>query len=828
MPALLPGYEYDIFISYRQKDNKYDGWVTEFVSNLKKELEATFKEDISIYFDSNPHDGLQETHDVDDSLREKLKCLIFIPVISQTYCDPKSFAWKNEFLAFRDLAVSDPFGLKVKLGNGNVASRILPVRIHDLTASDQRLIEQEIGPLRGIEFIFRAMGVNRPLSPTDNPEKNLNQTFYRDQTNKVANTAREIITSLLTHGSENEAKPVEPGPDRTQKLKSFLKKLARREETSGNSRKVARALVAGLLILAAAWGWWKALVPGRVDIQPVYSFIPTDEPNPAFPDEQPNFAISPDGRSIVYVQSQGIYVQHLGDFTSRLLKGTDRSTDFFSSASNPSFSANGQSIVFSHNSAIKRYDLRTGIITDVVATVASSMFWGANNTIYFDYGLGSRGIWGVPDSGGNPERVTQVIDSLGEVAHRWPQYHPGSRTLVFTAVGPSGGSEDSRVVGQRLGTRNHVTLVDKAIFGRLLSNGKLLYATNDGNVFVVPFDQEELKTTGAPTTVLSDVQTATWGGAAFLSVSETGNLVYIPRNQRPNYSLIIKDEAGDTDGNTKFIDSLLSKQAGHAWKYFMVSPNGLSALVNSVSYGQYDIWQMDVTTGNAERLTFEIAEDETPVWSPKGTYFAYSSANTGSSRRIYIRSASGGSDPLRVTNWPRHIHITSWSPDSMYLAAYEFGIPSFDVWAISVSGKDSIAVANSKWDESEPVFSPDGNWLAYQSNESGENEVYVKSFPDLQVKKQISIGGGKLPRWGSGQKSIYFFQGNKLVRQELDTRNGLSKGKISILFEVPVLTYTVSPDGKKFYIQDLNRTKDHPPLRLITNWFEDIAQKSDR
>jgi hypothetical protein len=100
MESLIPGFEYDIFISYRQKDNKYDGWVTEFVSNLKKELEATFKDDISVYFDINPHHGLLETHDVNASLREKLKCLVFIPIISRTYCDPKSFAWEHEFKPF--------------------------------------------------------------------------------------------------------------------------------------------------------------------------------------------------------------------------------------------------------------------------------------------------------------------------------------------------------------------------------------------------------------------------------------------------------------------------------------------------------------------------------------------------------------------------------------------------------------------------------------------------------------------------------------------------------------------------------------------------------
>lgn len=101
MSAILPGYTYDIFISYRQKDNKYDGWVTEFVDHLKRELEATFKEDISVYFDENPHDGLLETHIVDKSLKDKLKCRIFIPIISRTYCDPNSFAWQILIIATR-------------------------------------------------------------------------------------------------------------------------------------------------------------------------------------------------------------------------------------------------------------------------------------------------------------------------------------------------------------------------------------------------------------------------------------------------------------------------------------------------------------------------------------------------------------------------------------------------------------------------------------------------------------------------------------------------------------------------------------------------------
>jgi TolB-like protein/lipoprotein NlpI len=206
MASLIEGYEYDIFVSYRQKDNKYDGWVTEFVNNLQKELEATFKEEISVYFDIDPHDGLLETHDVNASLKDKLKCLVFIPIISRTYCDPKSFAWEHEFKAFIDLASRDQFGLKIKLPGGNVANRVLPVQIHELDTDDRKLVESELGGfLRGIEFIYKEPGVNRPLMSNENhPDNNLNKTFYRNQINKVANAINEIITGLKNPDREGK------------------------------------------------------------------------------------------------------------------------------------------------------------------------------------------------------------------------------------------------------------------------------------------------------------------------------------------------------------------------------------------------------------------------------------------------------------------------------------------------------------------------------------------------------------------------------------------------------------------------------------------------
>jgi TolB-like protein/Flp pilus assembly protein TadD len=205
MPSVVSGYEYDIFISYRHKDNKGEHWVSEFVTALRTELESTFKEDISIYFDENPHDGLLETHDVAKSLQGKLKCLVFIPIISQTYCDPKSYAWQHEFCAFNKMVTEgdDTFGRDIRLKNGNVASRILPVKIHDLDPDDKQLIESELGSvLRGVEFIYKSAGVNRPLRLQDDKSENQNHTSYRDQINKVANAIKDIIS-----GIQNKANP---------------------------------------------------------------------------------------------------------------------------------------------------------------------------------------------------------------------------------------------------------------------------------------------------------------------------------------------------------------------------------------------------------------------------------------------------------------------------------------------------------------------------------------------------------------------------------------------------------------------------------------------
>jgi TolB-like protein len=207
MASLLPDFEYDIFVSYRHNDN-LDGWVTEFVQSLEKELRVTVKESLTVYFDKNPAVGLSDVHIVDKSLEGKLKSIIFIPILSQTYCDPKSFAWQHEFCAFNRKAKTDAYGIDVRLGNGNVSSRILPVRIHDLDQRDKSIIEGEIGGvLRSIEFIYKEPSVNRALRADDKKDDNLLKTSYRNQVNKVANAVKEILNGLIPSEQQLAEKP---------------------------------------------------------------------------------------------------------------------------------------------------------------------------------------------------------------------------------------------------------------------------------------------------------------------------------------------------------------------------------------------------------------------------------------------------------------------------------------------------------------------------------------------------------------------------------------------------------------------------------------------
>ena len=209
LSSLIPGLDCDIQISYRLNDNKYDGWVTEFVERLRQELGATLKDKLSIYFDPEDHNENNKSA----GSGTQTKSLIFIPIVSQTYCDTGSGIWQHEFSAFQQQTLRDELGPSMKLSNGSQQSRVIPVRIHDIDNDDVKLLESALGgAMRSIDFIYREEGVNRPLRPLDD-EKNTQvlKPLYRNQINKLANAIKEMVVGLKARNHIAAAAP-EPEP----------------------------------------------------------------------------------------------------------------------------------------------------------------------------------------------------------------------------------------------------------------------------------------------------------------------------------------------------------------------------------------------------------------------------------------------------------------------------------------------------------------------------------------------------------------------------------------------------------------------------------------
>jgi hypothetical protein len=241
-------------------------------------------------------------------------------------------------------------------------------------------------------------------------------------------------------------------------------------------------------------------------------------------------------------------------------------------------------------------------------------------------------------AGGVAEPVTQVADSAEEQVHAWPQLLPGGRELLYTVLGPSGGALDARIVVETIGSGIHRTLVEQGTFGRYLPTGTLLYVSNEGSVFASLFDRRKGGLTGTPQQVLADVHVASWGGAALLAVGEDGTLAFEPGSNAPPRVVRAVDRSG------RDVEAIVP--AGYL-DGVRLSPDGRHIAATVRAPSRNDIWLFG-PEGEPERLTFDDAEDEYPVWSPDGAAIAYTSSLASQARRLHIKAVAAGTRPRRI------------------------------------------------------------------------------------------------------------------------------------------------------------------------------------
>ena len=533
--------------------------------------------------------------------------------------------------------------------------------------------------------------------------------------------------------------------------------------------------------------------------------------------QEPDLAISPDGHTLVYRTGGRLYMRPLDALGAQPVPGTEE-------AHMPFFSPDGAWLGFVRGPAIMKVPIAGGPsvkITDAV--VSGGATWTRDGRVIFAGALGNAGLWSVSAAGGAPQQITTVSDSASETNHMWPDLLPDGAVL-YTALGPSGHAEDARLVVQDLPRGARTVVAQGMTYGHYVAPGYLLYADVAGTLLLQPFDWRARRTTGPARAVLAGVRLSTWGGGVPYALSQNGTLAYITGTELESYVLLELDLSGKE--RRRFGPP---RTFGH----LAISPDGRTLAMTIHTATNSDIWTMDIASARFDRFTFEISEDESPIFSPDGRLIAYSSAWVGQQRHVFVKALAGAEQTRLVFTGQRHLHLTSWSPDGRWIAFAEYSPRSTDIWLLDLQKTDStrlVPVATSGASEEQAVFSPDGRWLAYSSDETGRREVYVVSLPGLGRKQQVSREGGVLPRWSADGGELFFFdrylgeRGRMMVSRRAST--GVAWNQAVPLFEIAqAQDFAVAHNGRSIYFVAPNPDTEAHEVLVAVNWLQQFLPR---
>jgi len=405
----------------------------------------------------------------------------------------------------------------------------------------------------------------------------------------------------------------------------------------------------------------------------------------------------------------------------------------------------------------------------------------------------------------------------------------GGRVILYTANVATGNYEQASLVMLPLEGGAPKTVHRGGYYGRYLPTGHLVYVSQ-GNLFAEPFDQERLEVTGPAALVVPEVESGPVSGGAQFAFSNDGSLAYIPHAADTASPSVYWIESG---GKTS---PLRAVPANYGAPRF--SPDG-ERLAISIQDQQRDIWVYEWRRGILSRLTTHPALDADPVWTPDGKRIAFRSTRDGIDN-IYWQRSDGSDVVQRLTDskagqWPM-----SWHPSGRLLAYREIGRDTRqDIWVLPLEGDDvsgwkpgkPTVLLGGPANESDAVFSPDGRWLAFQSDESGHNEVYVRSFPTAGPRTQVSVAGGLAPRWSSRNAKLFYRTEDGRIMTATYTVAGDSfrADPPSIWSDGPVSAFDVHPDGQRVAVLKgtSSQSAQSGKVVLIVNFFEELRRISD-
>ncbi len=529
-------------------------------------------------------------------------------------------------------------------------------------------------------------------------------------------------------------------------------------------------------------------------------------------------ALSPDGSQLAYVATDGVesllFVRSINEFDAVALMGTD-------GARNPFFSPDGEWIGFFAEGELRKVPSGGGAVLRICDAPLDNLgsAWRQDGTIVFaSYG---SGLWRVVADGGDPIALTRVDPASGEIQHRWPQFLPGDRVLM--TVGTIRGSRVV-VVDLRDGSRSPVADVSDVAVARYLPTGHLLFA-QASTLQVVPFDVTDLSVRGAPVTIVEGVTALSAQGVSYFAVSDSGTLAFLPGAGDAGTRLVWVDFAGQAT-------PLEEPWSAHLMP--RVSPSGSSvALTVGSALGLRVIETLDIERGSKRRLTFE-GSNALPVWSPDGRRIVFSSSRDGG-WNLYSRAADGSDEATLLLAGEYELWPHSFSPDGTALAYWEIHPENArDIWILPLEGDQTpLPFLVTPYNERAPVFSPDGRWITYISDESGRDEVYVRPYSGPGGQTTVSTEGGVEPTWAPDGRRLFYRNADSMMVVSVETGSGFFASKPSVLFEgrfdrgvTGNLSYDISPEGDRFLMIQPLGDRTTASFRVVLNWFDDVRRLS--
>jgi Tol biopolymer transport system component len=528
-----------------------------------------------------------------------------------------------------------------------------------------------------------------------------------------------------------------------------------------------------------------------------------------------DIAVAPNGHTVAVVGYREsawrtvIWLYEVGSQDARILADTE-------GANFPFWSPDGRFLAFFADGKLKRMDVAGGPVQTLCdAPSGRGGTWSKDGVIVFaPSGQLLTGLFRISASGGTPMPLSTPDASRGENTHRWPMFLPDGRHYLYLAANVRGGS-DVDAIFMGLLDSNEKRLVVKTSLNAAYAAGYLLFY-RDRTLLAQRFDLNRFELTGEPTAVLKEIQYVPRINRLVFAASDNGRLFAQKSSGASLSRLTWFDRKGNEVGVVGTPD---------VYGNVVLAPDGQSVAVDktdNVSQNT-DVWTYDLQRDSAKRLTFDPAIDGLPVWSPDGTRLIFTSSRQ-QVFKLFIKNADGAQEEKLLVQTDTDNFSNDWSRDGKYVL-YAQGR---DLWFVTFPEIKSSLFLKAPSTFKNGKFSPDGKWVAYNSNESGKWEIYVTSFPEARGKWQVSIGGGEQPRWaGNGREIFYLSPEGKIMAVPVKAGAGFDAGTPVALFQAnpresvalsDQVRYDVDGSGQRFLINTQVKRGEAEPLSVVLNW----------